>query len=94
MEENGAYPRSLEEALMNVNRKYYKIDEEETNINFDETEGKKTDFALDLIFGEMADSYSIPSYIENWLIWLNEQSKVPETIKPKKKFKRAYKTKK
>lgn len=94
MEENGAYPRSLEEALMNVNRKYYKIDEEETNINFDETEGKKTDFALDLIFGEMADSYSIPSYIENGLVWLNEQSKVPSTIEPKRKFKRDYNTKK
>lgn len=94
MEENGTYPRSLEEALMNVNRKYYKIDEEETNINFEETEGKKTDFALDLIFGEMADSYSIPSYIENGLVWLNEQSKAPETIAPKRKFKRAYNLKK
>ena len=94
MEENGAYPRSLEEALMNVNRKYYKIDEEETNINFDKTEGKKTDFALDLIFGKMADSYSIPSYIENGLVWLNEQSKVPATIEPKRMFKKDYNTKK
>lgn len=33
MEENGTYPRSLEEALMNVNREYYEIDEEETSIN-------------------------------------------------------------
>lgn len=94
MEENGAYPRSLEEALMNVNRKYYKIGEDETNINFDETEGKKTDFALDLIFGEIADSYSIPSYIENGLVWLNGQSKFPATIKPKRKFKRTYNAKK
>ena len=90
MEENGTYPRSLEEALMNVNRKHYKIDEEETNINFDETEGKKTDFALDLIFGEIADSYSIPSYIENGLIWLNEQSKFPVAIESKRTFKRTY----
>ena len=80
MEENGTYPRSLEEALMNVNREYYEIDEEETSINFDETEGKKTDFALDLIFGEIADNYSIPSYIENGLLWLNEQSKFPAAI--------------
>lgn len=91
MEENGAYPRSLEEALMNVNRKYYKIDEAETNINFDAAERKKTDFALDLIFGEISDSYSIPSYIENGLVWLNEQSKVPITVEPKRKNKRAYK---
>lgn len=91
MEENGAYPRSLEEALMNVNREYYRIDENETNVNFDETEGKKTDFALDLILGKIADSYSIPSYIENGLVWLNEQSKVPATIRPKKKLKRDYK---
>ncbi len=94
MKENGAYPRSLEEALMNVNRRYYKIDEKETNINFDETEGKKTDFALDLIFGEISDDYSIPSYIEDGLIWLNEQSKVPSTIEPKRKVKRPYNTKK
>lgn len=90
MEENGTYPRSLEEALMNVNREHYEIDEGETNINFDETEGKKTDFALDLIFGEIADSYSIPSYIENGLIWLNEQSKFPAAIEPRRKFKRTY----
>ena len=56
MEENGTYPRSLEEALMNVNREHYEIDEGETNINFDETEGKKTDFAFDLFFGEIADN--------------------------------------
>lgn len=90
MEENGTYPRSLEEALMNVNREYYEIDEEETSINFDETEGKKTDFALDLIFGEIADNYSIPSYIENGLLWLNEQSKFPAAIETRRKFKRTY----
>lgn len=92
-EENSAYPRSLEEAIMNVNREHYGIAEDETDINFDEKEEKKTDFALDLIFSEIADSYQIPSYIEKGLIWLNAQSKMPTYVKPKRKYKRTYKKK-
>ncbi|MBS5283281.1 MAG: AAA family ATPase [Clostridiales bacterium] len=90
LEENGSYPRSLEEAIMNVNREYYGISSDEKNINFDENEKKKTDFALDLILGEIADNYQIPSYIERGLIWLNKQSKVSEFVKIKKKLKRTY----
>lgn len=90
-EENCTYPRSLEEAIMNVNREHYGIVEDETEIDFDEKEEKKTDFALDLIFGEISDSYQIPSYIEKGLVWLNEQSKMPTYVKPKRKYKRSYK---
>lgn len=90
LEENGAYPRSLEEAIINVNRKYYGIDEDKKNIDFDEKEEKKTDFALNLVLGKISDDYQIPSYIEKGLIWLNEQSKIPMPVQPKKKFKRSY----
>lgn len=90
LEENGAYPRSLEEAIINVNRKYYGIDEDRKNIDFDEKEEKKTDFALNLVLGKISDDYQIPSYIEKGLIWLNGHSKMPMTVQPKKKFKRSY----
>ena len=90
LEENGVYPRSLEEATINVNRKLYGIDEDKKDINFDEEEEKKTDFALNLVLGNNSDDYRIPSYIEKGLIWLNEQSKVPMSVQPKKKLKRSY----
>lgn len=90
LEENGAYPRSLEEAIINVNREYYGIDTDKKDIDFDEKEEKKTDFALNLVLGKNSDDYQIPSYIEKGLIWLNEQSKVPMSVQPKKKFKRSY----
>lgn len=90
-EENGTYPRSLEEAIMNVNREHYGIAEDETDIDFNEKDEKKTDFALDLILGKISGSYHIPSYIENGLVWLNEQSKMPTYVKPKRKYKRSYK---
>lgn len=90
LEENGVYPRSLEEAIINVNRKLYGIDEDKKDINFDEEEEKKTDFALNLVLGKNSDDYRIPSYIEKGLIWLNEQSKVPMSVQPKKKLKRSY----
>lgn len=91
MEENGAYPRSLEEAIMNVNREYYGIETEERDIDFDENEERKTDFALDLILGDISDNYQVPSYIEKGLVWLNGQSKVPDSVKVKKKLRRPYK---
>lgn len=90
LEENGTYPRSLEEAIMNVNRKYYGIAEDAKDIDFDEKEEKKTDFALNLVLGKMSDDYQIPLYIEKGLIWLNEQSKMPIAVQPKKKYKRSY----
>lgn len=70
-EENGLCGRSLEEAIMNVNRSYYELSEpvKEESLEFN---GKsKTDFALNLIC-EKPD-YEIPQYIKNGLIWLNNQ---------------------
>lgn len=69
--EAGLCGHSLEEAIRNVNRSHYNLDENasETDLEFD---GKsKTDFALDLIYG--CTDYAIPSYIKAGLIWLNNQ---------------------
>lgn len=92
-EENGTYPRSLEEAIMNVNREYYEISKDETDIEFDEKDEKKTDFALDLILGDISECYQVPLYIEKGLVWLNSQSKMPKTVIPKRRYKRVYKKK-
>lgn len=89
-EENSTYPRSLEEAIMNVNREYYGIAEDVMEIDFDEKKEKKTDFALNLVFGKISDNYRIPSYIEKGLVWLNNQSNMPTYVKPKRKYKRLY----
>lgn len=89
-EENSTYPRSLEEAIMNVNREHYGIAEDVMEIDFDEKKEKKTDFALNLVFGKISDDYRIPSYIEKGLVWLNNQSKMPTYVKPKRKYKRSY----
>jgi predicted ATP-dependent endonuclease of OLD family len=69
--ENGLCGRSLEEAIINSNRDLYKISTKpsDNDINFDN--GKKTDFALELLF-EKSD-YKVPAYIQNGLCWLNEQ---------------------
>lgn len=69
-EENSICGRSLEEAIRNVNRKLYKLEEQcgEEDIEF---KGKsKTDFALDLIYKHK--EYNVPSYIKNGLKWLND----------------------
>ena len=68
-QDNGTYSKSLEEAIRNVNRTYYGInaDAKEEDLEF---KGKsKTEFALDLI-SNYAD-YSVPQYIKQGLIWLN-----------------------
>lgn len=68
--ENGLCGRSLEEAIKNSNRQYFKIEAPylEENLKFS---GSKTDFALNLIceFPE----YNIPQYIIDGLVWLNQQ---------------------
>lgn len=63
---------SLEEAIRNVNREYYHIDQDTTEEDLKFKERSKTDFALNLIF-EHPD-YTIPQYIEAGLIWLNNQT--------------------
>lgn len=69
--ENGLCGRSLEEAIINVNRKHYKLNGaiKEEDLKFDEK--SKTDFALNLICNY--PKYKIPQYIKNGLLWLNEQ---------------------
>ena len=69
--ENGLCGRSLEESIINVNRKHYKLNEaiKEEDLKFDEK--SKTDFALNLICNY--PKYKIPQYIKNGLLWLNEQ---------------------
>lgn len=80
-EENGCHPRSLEEAIMNVNRSFFGIDANTTEIKFDSKEEKKTDFALDLLVNPKFSNYNIPSYIIDGLKWLNAQSKMSHEVK-------------
>lgn len=70
-EENGLSGRSLEESIINVNRVLYGLGEPVTETSIDFGNDKKSDFALDLLL-EKAE-YTIPSYIKNGLIWLDEQ---------------------
>ena len=69
--ENGICGRSLEEAVMNVNRNYYGLVDPVAEEDLEFTEKSKTDFALNLICNN--PNYSIPQYIKNGLIWLNKQ---------------------
>lgn len=93
LQEGKCHPRSLEEAIINVNRTLFNKSDDETEITFDEDDGKKTDFAIRLLVEPEYIDYEIPSYIKNGLIWLNEQSKMPETNQPVKKLKRQYRKK-
>ena len=56
---------------MNVNRNHYGLVNPVTEEDLEFTEKSKTDFALNLIYNNPA--YSIPQYIKNGLIWLNDQ---------------------
>lgn len=70
-EENGLCGHSLEEAIRNVNRPYYKLGDNPSEESL-EFKGKcKTDFALDLIYNH--SNYNIPKYIKSGLKWLNDQ---------------------
>lgn len=69
--ENGLCGRSLEEAIKNVNRTFYKLDEPVTEEKLEFTEKSKTDFALKLICDY--PDYSIPKYLIDGLVWLNKQ---------------------
>ena len=70
-QENGLCGRSLEEAIMNVNRNHYGLTDFVTEEDLEFTEKSKTDFALNLICNN--PNYSIPQYIKSGLIWLNKQ---------------------
>lgn len=69
--ENGLCGRSLEESIINVNRKHYKLNGTVTEDDLKFDEKSKTDFALNLICDY--PKYKIPQYIKNGLVWLNEQ---------------------
>lgn len=71
MTENGLCGRSLEEAIINVNRTYYNVSGAITDDDLEFKEKSKTDFALNLICDN--PDYTIPQYIKNGLVWLNNQ---------------------
>lgn len=71
-EENGICGRSLEEAIMNVNRSLFEISQEAKENEIEYKGKSKTDFALSLI--EKHEDYEIPLYIKNGLQWLNDQN--------------------
>lgn len=48
---------------------------------------KKTDFALQLLVEEKYENYEIPSYIKSGLIWLDKESKTPESLTPIRQLK-------
>ena len=93
IQENGAAPRSFEEAIINVNREKFGISEDATVIEYNEDEIGKTDFALRLLVDAQFSDYSVPAYIKNGLIWLDKQSKIPETVPVVTKLKRTRKDK-
>ena len=70
--ENGICGRSLEEAIMNVNRSLFEIPQEAKENEIEYKGKSKTDFALSLI--EKHEDYAIPLYIKNGLKWLNDQN--------------------
>lgn len=73
-EEHGLCGRSLEEAVRNVNRAMFGLNEDATEDDLTFGNGCKTDFALDLVYKH--DSYVVPAYIRNGLVWLNGQNTI------------------
>lgn len=71
LQENGLCGRSLEESIMNVNRAHYELADNITENDIKFSEKGKTDFALNLVCNNPV--YSVPQYIKNGLIWLNNQ---------------------
>ena len=69
--ENGLCGHSLEEAIKNVNRSHYGLDDTATETDLEFDEKSKTDFALKLIYE--CEDYTIPAYIRSGLVWLNNQ---------------------
>lgn len=94
-EENGAYPRSLEESIQNVNRIMFDIAESATEIPlFEDSESgeSKTDFAIKLLTDPKFENFQTPSYIRDGLIWLNDQPKMPAQETPVRQHKRSIST--
>lgn len=72
--ENGYKPRSLEDAILNVNKNLFGLSADDSPVYCESKYGKKTEFALKLLVEEEFKDYAVPSYIEKGLIWLNSQS--------------------
>lgn len=73
-QEGAFHPRSLEEAIINVNREMFGRSADEI-IDFSESDEKKTDFAINLLFDPRYENYQIPSYIKDGLVWLGRTSR-------------------
>lgn len=69
--ESNAHPRSLEESIINANRDLFGISTDSTVISFEKLGQSKMEFALSLLMDNKYKNYSIPSYIEKGLVWLN-----------------------
>lgn len=80
-EEENFHPRSLEEAIINVNRKLFGKSADDI-LNFSDENEKKTDFAIKLLYDPKYEGYIVPSYIKNGLIWLCDVSRYPEGEEP------------
>ncbi|WP_444498914.1 ATP-dependent nuclease [Veillonella seminalis] len=78
--ENDIHPRSFEEAIMNVNRELYGIEENVSEIEFDSNKESKTDFAFNLLFNKDFSNYTIPSYISKGLVWLSSQKNTANNL--------------
>lgn len=70
--EDGLCGRSLEEAIINVNREFYQLLSPVSEESLGFTGKSKTDFALNLIYNN--PNYETPKYIQDGLVWLNEQN--------------------
>ncbi len=88
-EENSFHPRSLEEAIMNVNRSMFGKGQDEP-IDFSEEDDKKTDFAIRLLYDPAFSNYNVPSYIRDGLIWLCSVSRFAEGEEPITMHRRQY----
>ena len=73
-EEFNFHPRSLEEAIQNVNRSLFEKSND-VELDFSKESIKKTDFALSLLMDDKYRDYEIPSYIRDGLVWLNNQTR-------------------
>jgi len=88
MEEKNVYPRSLEESIQNVNRELFEIAPDATDVPiFSDNGESKTDFALKLLTDPKYENFIVPSYIKSGLVWLNDQSKLPDVAQPIRKHK-------
>lgn len=72
--ENGLCGRSLEEAIINVNRSLFGLnsDVSDEDLGNKAIEQSKTDFAITLLLNN--PNFEIPSYIKNGLLWLDNPS--------------------